>query len=170
MKSYRYVGPDEVLVRVQGQAGGAAIVDHDALRNWLHSLGVVRGSITCTYVIDEAGLLRLADRHSEHVACSGGRPVQSAGEMTLRWAGDAVELDAVSNLSTGYCPEVESWPAVAAALARAAIEPPATWTAAYEFRRCTACGERNVIKDAWYVCEVCDADLPEAWNFDQRAG
>jgi hypothetical protein len=40
----------------------------------------------------------------------------------------------------------------------------------YGFRRrddgwtCTAC-ERNVVKDRWFECQVCGAELPQAWNF-----
>jgi hypothetical protein len=162
---YRYIGPADVLARSRGQAPGAVILDRDALRTWLRSTGVTRGSVTCTFVIDESALLRLADRHCEHVACSGGTPVRSAGEITFRRAGETIEVDAVSNLSTGFCPEPESWPVVEAALARLGLVAPSAWTSAYEFRRCSACGERNVIKDDWYVCDVCEAPLSEHWNF-----
>jgi len=75
---------------------------------------------------------------------------------------------AVSNLSTGYCPEPASWPAVADALDRAGIPHPGRFTSAFLFRRCPACGERNVIKDDYFVCVVCDADLPAEWNFSVR--
>ena len=162
---YRYIGPDAVRERSKGQPSGARIDSRAALLAWLREQGVTRGSITCTFVVTTAGWLRLADRHSEHVACSGGEPVGSAGELTLRWVGAALELEAISNLSTGFCPEPASWPVVAVALARAELAAPESWTSAYEFRRCTACGERNVIKDGWYACEVCDAPLPERWNF-----
>ena len=30
---------------------------------------------------------------------------------------------------------------------------------------CPRCGERNVVKDGWFVCGVCGADLPAGWNF-----
>jgi hypothetical protein len=73
---------------------------------------------------------------------------------------------AVTNQSTGYGPEPESWPAVAAALA--AIDDQASrapaYTTAYIFRRCPACQQINLIKDAWFFCAVCDAPLPRSWN------
>jgi transcription initiation factor TFIIIB Brf1 subunit/transcription initiation factor TFIIB len=38
------------------------------------------------------------------------------------------------------------------------------------FRRCPACGERNIVKDDWFVCGVCGADLPTVWNFLPDSG
>jgi hypothetical protein len=159
---YAYVGPADVLERSRGQARGCAIADAVALREYL---GSGRGEQTFTYVVDLGGCLRLADRHAEHVACSGGQPVLAAGELRLQWSSDALVIASITNLSTGYCPEPASWPSVAAALARAGVAAPPTWTRAFEFRRCDACGQRNVIKDDWWVCDVCEAPLARRWNF-----
>jgi hypothetical protein len=116
-------------------------------------------------VIDSEGRLRLADRHSEHVACAGGGPVLSAGEIFLGTTGDAVVVEEVSNLSTGYCPEPESWEAVQEALDRLGVGHPGAFTMAVVFRLCPRCEQRNVVKDGWFVCQVCGGDLPEVWNF-----
>jgi hypothetical protein len=121
--------------------------------------------IAATFVIDADGHLLVADRRTEHVACAGGQPVLSAGEMFFDLEGDHVEAREVSNLSTGYCPEAESWPEVAAALDRVGLAHPGRFTAEVVFRRCEKCGERNVVKDGWFVCEVCGSDLPRCWNF-----
>jgi hypothetical protein len=67
----------------------------------------------------------------------------------------------VTNLSTGYCPEPSCWPAVAEALDVAMIRHDGSFTEAFHFRRCPACGERNVLKDGAIAC---DADLPLRWN------
>jgi hypothetical protein len=123
------------------------------------------GLLAATFVIDEKGDLLLADRRSEHVACAGGGPVQSAGEMFFRVEVGRAELAEASNQSTGYCPEPESWPVVAAALNRTGVAHPGRFTTAVVFRRCGTCGERNVVKDCWFFCGVCGADLPAAWNF-----
>ena len=48
---------------------------------------------------------------------------------------------------------------------RYAYVGPAGFTHAVVFRRCEACGQRNVVKDDAFVCAVCDADLPAEWNF-----
>jgi hypothetical protein len=74
-------------------------------------------------------------------------------------------VSSVSNLSTGYCPELESWSSVAAALDRAGIAHPDGFTDAFVFRRCPACGERNLVKEGAFVCAICCAQLPLAWNF-----
>jgi hypothetical protein len=71
----------------------------------------------------------------------------------------------VSNQSTGYCPDPDCWPAVAAALRSAGVAAPVGFTRRFVFRRCFTCGQINLIKDDWYVCAACDADLPRAWNF-----
>ncbi|MBF0289995.1 MAG: hypothetical protein HQM14_19435, partial [SAR324 cluster bacterium] len=57
--------------------------------------------------------LLLAPQRSEHVACAAGRDVLSAGQMAFD--PETVSLEEVTNQSTGYCPEPESWDAVAMA-------------------------------------------------------
>src|SRR5262249_31051208 len=122
------------------------------------------GLLAATFVIDDQEGLRIADRRSEHVACAGSGPVRAAGELFLRVEGGEVEVVEVSNQSTGYCPEPESWPAVAAALARAGVPHPGRFTTEVVFRRCGRCGQRNIVKDGWFVCGVCGAELPSQWN------
>jgi hypothetical protein len=158
---YLYVGPEAIRVRCAGSKAGYVITSSADLRGW--------GNGAVTFVIDADGTLRIADRHSEHVACASGQPVQSAGELFLRIEGDVVDVIEVSNQSTGYCPEPESWPAVAAALDRLGVPHPGRFTTAIQFRRCPGCGERCIVKDDWFVCAVCGADLPAEWNFTSRS-
>ncbi len=158
MKLYAYVGPERIRAAAVGAPAGEAIRSAADLARWLGAQG---GDTAATFVIDRDGHLRIADRRSEHVACAGGDAVQSAGEIFFD-GGAAVE---VTNLSTGYCPEPSSWPAVARALDRAGIDHPGGFTVELEFRRCPACGERNLIKDGVLVCAICDAELPAGWNF-----
>ncbi len=147
-KFYRYVGPAGIATRVAGRPGGTRIDSMTDLVRWCVATGQVPGRgglVAVTFVIDPDGQLLVADRDSEHVACAGGGPVLSAGEMFLLAAGETVAVAEVSNQSTGFCPEPKSWPAVAAALDRAAIPHPGRFTSEIAFRRCEACGERNVV-------------------------
>ncbi len=89
-----------------------------------------------TYVVGLDGLLRLAPRRSEHVACAGGAEVLGAGEMGFGRAAGLRVVGEVSNQSTGYCPHLDSWPAVARALDRAGIDRPAP---AHRAGRSTSC-------------------------------
>jgi hypothetical protein len=167
-KLYRYIGPAEIKTRVAGCPGGTPISSFATLLAWVRGSGRDDGPdglVAATFVIDAGGQLLLADRRSEHVACVGGGPVLSAGEVFFRCDGDEVEVIEVSNHSTGYCPEAESWPAVAAALERICVAHPGRFTREVSFRRCERCGERSVVKDDWYVCGVCGAELPQEWNF-----
>jgi hypothetical protein len=127
------------------------------------------GVVAVTFVVDEQGRLLVADRRSEHVACSAGHPVQSAGEMFLAREGSGWRVVEVSNQSTGFCPEPESWPAVAAALDGAGIPHPGGFTLAVVFRRCVACGQRNVVKGGRFTCDVCGAERPPGWNFADQS-
>lgn len=166
-RRYHYVGPAEIRQRSTG-AAGVVIDGMDTLRDWQGTTRQVAdgdGVIWATFVVDVDGWLRLADRRSEHVACAGGGDVFSAGEIGLVRTGSMIEVAEVSNQSTGYCPEPESWQAVAAALSRVSLPHPGRFTRSCEFRRCPSCGQINLVKDAWFVCGVCDADLPAAWNF-----
>jgi hypothetical protein len=71
----------------------------------------------------------------------------------------------VTNQSTGYCPDPDSWPAVGEALDRIGVRHPGDFTDKVVFRRCPACGERNVVRDNDFTCAQCDSALPARWNF-----
>lgn len=166
MRLYTYVGPEEIRAAVAGDPAGAVIDSTRAVDVWVRErrAGVLE-SVTVTFVIDARGRLCIADRHSEHVACAAGGPVRSAGELTLERDGaDGWVIEDISNQSTGFCPEPSSWPAVEQALARAGLSHPGRFTRAFDFRRCEGCGELVLIKDDWFVCPACDADLPPAYN------
>jgi hypothetical protein len=165
---YPYVGPAGIKARVAGRPAGTRITSAADLLGWVRGTGGRPGPdglVAATFVIDERGDLLLADRRSEHVACAGGGPVRSAGEIFFLVLSDRVEVAEASNQSTGFCPEPESWPAVAVALDRVGVPHPGRFTTEVVFRRCDKCGERNVVKDGWFVCGVCGADLPAGWNF-----
>jgi len=153
---YRYVGPREIAAAA-GEPG-RIVAARDDLAAWLRA----SGERAATFVVGVDEQLRIADRRSEHVACAGALEVLAAGEMFFD---DAANVAAVSNLSSGFCPEPASWAAVGAALDRAGIRHPGRFTEAFEFRRCEACGERNLVKDDDYTCAICGAALPAAWNF-----
>lgn len=168
MKQYHYVGPEPIRLKARGMPGGRPIVSLDELASWLkenQGAAVHNGLIAATFVIDPDGALRLTDRRSEHVACASGGPVLSAGELFLSAVAGVVVVQDVSNLSTGYCPEPESWGTVGNALDRIGAVHPGRFTIEVIFRRCPKCGERNVVKDGWFACLVCGGELPAIWNF-----
>src|SRR3954447_12385452 len=135
---YHYVGPEVIRSRSASAPGGRPVSSREDLRAWLdgQDLSGWVGRIAATFVIDSEGVLRLADRRSEHVACAGGGPVLSAGEMFFSAAGEDLVVEDVSNLSTGYCPEPESWHAVGEALDRIGVRHPGRFTTEVVFRRC----------------------------------
>jgi hypothetical protein len=164
---YQYVGPEAVRAKHVAAPPGWAVCSVNDLRQWVRASEQRpdgEGVIAATFVVDEQGTLRVADRRSEHVACAGGGAVLSAGEMFVRLAGAGAEVVDISNHSTGYCPEPESWPAVAAALDRIPLPHPGRFTREVVFRLCPKCGQRNVVKEGWLHCGVCGGDLPEVWN------
>jgi hypothetical protein len=165
---YHYVGPEDIRRRAAGAPTGVVITSAADFTSWVAETKQQpnpTGLVAVTFVVDEQGTLLVADRRSEHVACSAGRPVLAAGEMFLGRAGAGWHVAEVSNQSTGFCPEPESWSAVAAALGRAGLPDPGRFTLAVVFRRCPPCGQRNVVRDGWFACGVCGADLPADWNF-----
>ncbi|MEU4266193.1 hypothetical protein ACYCCF_29930 [Streptomyces argenteolus] len=119
-----------------------------------------------TFVVDSVGTLRLAPRRSEHVACAGGESVLGAGEMSFRTQSGRWVVEEVSNQSTGYCPDVRSWPAVADALDRAGIARPSGFTHEVIFRRCPSCHRLNIVREEDFFCVFCDEVLPMEWNVD----
>ena len=153
---YHYVGPAEVLSAARPLTPGREVLARE---------DIAEADEPFTFVVDLEGALRLAPRRSEHVACAGGKPVLSAGEISFERGPDGLEVIAATNQSTGYCPEPSSWPAVAAALDRIAVPHPGGFTDEFTFRRCPGCGERNLVRDGDFICALCNAELPATWNF-----
>ena len=161
--SYAYVGPEHVRLAAADAPAGTPIDSRDALRHWISAQTDVEGAaIIATFVVTLDGVLRIANRRSEHVACASGQRVLAAGEIRFSLDGRVI---GASNLSTGYCPQPSSWSAVADSLDRAGISHGTRFDDELTFRRCPECGERNLVKDNWFVCAICDAALPDEWNF-----
>lgn len=158
MRIYRYIGPPEVLAAARHLRPGQKV---------LAAEDITEADEPFTFVIDSDGDLRLAERRSEHAACAGGAPVLSAGEISFERGRDGWAVTSVSNQSTGYCPEPSSWPAVVRALDRLGVSHPEHFTHEFTFRRCPACGERNLVRDEDFTCALCDAELPVTWNFGE---
>ncbi|MGI4787763.1 MAG: hypothetical protein ACRYFS_02820 [Janthinobacterium lividum] len=144
--------------------------EHDLL-NELYSTKSPTSNIpvVLTYIVDTDGQLWVADRHSEHIACARGKSVLSAGEMTIEIDHKKVIVIDVTNQSTGYCPEPESWPVVDLVLNKAGIEHPNNFTRAFIFRLCDNCGQINVVKEYDFTCAVCGNELNQKWNFAHDA-
>jgi hypothetical protein len=90
--------------------------------------------------------------------------VLGAGEIGFARRAQGWAVVRVSNQSTGYCPDLESWDAVAAALDRVGLDRPAGFTEKVVFRRCPQCAELNVVREEFFVCVFCEGDLPAEWN------
>lgn len=164
MTLYPYVGPPDIAKARFDTARFRIEVAADALR-WAQTQVAGKDEpLTATFIVDKSGALWLADRRSEHIACSRGEAVQAAGELRFEFHPSTVQVSEATNQSTGFCPPVESWTALEGALNRAGIVHPRAWTSAFEFRRCPSCGATNIVKDEWFRCAVCDAPLPEKWN------
>lgn len=168
MKRYSYVGPPEIARQSAASPTRRQIQSASDIAAWTRATEQfldASGEVSATFIIAMDNRLWIADRRSEHVACAQGLQVLAAGELTFRVVGERAEVVAASNQSTGFCPEPESWRAVASALEAAGLEHAGGWTSAFEFRRCESCGATNIVKDGWKWCEACDAALSEAWNY-----
>ena len=162
---YKYVGPASIREAALIDPAGVTIRGREDLSGWMQSQSDWDGDIlTATFVVLVDGTLRVAPRRSEHVACALGANVRAAGELRLV-SDRGARVVACSNQSTGYCPEPSCWAALESALRDAEIPHPGKLTHAYVFRKCPKCGERNLVKEGWFVCALCDADLPGRWNF-----
>jgi hypothetical protein len=119
MKLYRYVGAEDTRRRAAHSPPGVKVGSVHDLANWIEQTNQ-QGLIVVTFIVNEQGSLHVGDRGSEHISCSEGHPVLAAGEMFFRVSDLGLEVVEVSNQSTGFCPESESWPAVASGVARLA--------------------------------------------------
>jgi len=164
---YSYVGPNELKAFPSELTERCQVICWADVAEWMSKTipAQRKGSVVATFVVDSDGLLWIADRHSEHVACARGADVISAGEMTFEIDGGRVIVTDVTNQSTGYCPEPESWPVVAAALDKAGITHPDGFTRAFLFRLCKSCGQTNIVKEGNFTCAVCGNGLKQEWNF-----
>ena len=164
---YQYVGPSSIAAAVNSSSKRVQVESPDDVRQWVADSTEQHGSsksLTVTFIVDQQSNLWIAGRHSEHVACARCSPVLSAGEMTFEISTDLVTASYVTNQSTGYCPQPESWCHVAKALDNANLERSDDFDVRFEFHRCS-CGQINLIKDEVYECGVCEAELPRDWNF-----
>ncbi|MFJ2738129.1 hypothetical protein ACIO3O_00525 [Streptomyces sp. NPDC087440] len=168
-RSYRYVGPVELKAAVRPGSGGRRIGSAAEFGEWIAVRSAAELAEPFTFVVGLDGALRLAPRRSEHVACAGGAMVLSAGEISFVREADRWAVGEVSNQSTGYCPDIDSWPSVARALDGAGLERPSSFTHEMVFRRCPACQEHNIVREDDFVCVFCGSDLPEVWNVDPSA-
>ena len=166
---FHYVGPAAIRASCEGNPAGRVIENAESLRAWLANLQREDRDADgwATYTIGTDGLLRLAHRRTEHVACAGAGEVLAAGEVQFDPSGEVVWL---SNNSTGFCPDLSSFEAVSATFSAAGLSPPPAFDHAVVFRRCRACGERSVIKDDDFRCGVCEAPVSRVWNFDLALG
>jgi hypothetical protein len=161
---YRYVGLAVLAERARAGPDVITVTAADVLARWLAGRPSDELSEPVTFVIGLDGWLRLAPRRSEHVNCAAGQPVLAAGEVlfvrdTVGWF-----VSEISNQSADYCPDLDSWPAVAMALDRVGVAHPGDFTHKVVFRRCPACGQLNIVRDGNFACAVCDSALPADWN------
>lgn len=163
-RRYVYVGPAE-LRGTQQTASAVAVTTPSALADWLNRRDRSELAEPFTFVVGIDGVLWLAPRRSEHVALAKGRDLLAAGEIAFAPSVLCWRVAAVSNQSTGYCPDPDSWPAVAAALDRIGLPHPDSFTDKVVFRRCPRCGQRNIVRDNDYTCAICGGALPVVWNF-----
>ncbi|WP_328744992.1 hypothetical protein OHT57_06025 [Streptomyces sp. NBC_00285] len=163
-RTYAYVGPPRLRSTVRPGSEGRPIRSAGDLATWLSGRGPAETSEPFTFVVSPDGLLRLAPRRSEHVACAGGMEVLAAGEMGFARAAGRWAVHEVTNHSTGYCPDLGSWHSVVRALDRAGVEHPGRFTHEVVFRRCERCGERSIVREEDFVCVFCGGELPLDWN------
>jgi hypothetical protein len=160
------VGPAEHL-DLLAVVDAVDVTSVEALSRWLAGQDVDDRAAPFTYVITTDGILRIAPRRSEHVACAGGQDVLGACEIQFDHDASGWIVTDISNQSTGYCPDLDSWTAVAAALDRAGLRHPDGFTQPIVFRACRTCQAVNIVREDDFTCAVCGCTLPSTWNLDQ---
>ncbi len=169
LRYYRYVGSQEIARLPMDHRYRYRVEAETDVERWARETQQVRSSaqtITATFIISSEEQLWIADRHSEHIACADGQPVLAAGEITFHWGPSGVSVIEVTNQSTGYCPEPDSWDVITAVLEHLNLAHPTAFTTCFLFRRCNHCGTTNIVKDSWWECAACQTSLSPTWNYD----
>lgn len=167
-RRYTYVGSADVRQLVQKNLPRYLVQNPEDILRWIAETRQViqrDKTVIATFIIDVEQHLWINDRRSEHVVCAAGEDVLSAGEITFALHQRSVEVVEVTNQSTGYCPEPESWAAVSSVLKTIGLSPPSEFTTAFLFRRCDVCGTTNIVKEIWFECAVCQTALSHEWNY-----
>ena len=84
----------------------------------------------------------------------------AAGGVLFRGTGAGWSVIEISNQSAGYCPDPDSWPALARTPDRLGLAHPGGFTHNVVFRRCPACGQPSIVRESDFACAVCDSPLP----------
>ncbi|MFB7053279.1 hypothetical protein ACFCXT_09075 [Streptomyces vinaceus] len=82
-RGYRYVGPVELKTAVRPGGGGRRIGSAADFGSWIAERSAEELAEPFTFVVGTDGVLRLAPRRSEHVACADADMVLSAGEISF---------------------------------------------------------------------------------------
>ncbi|MGW7587569.1 hypothetical protein [Streptomyces rubiginosohelvolus] len=151
---------------VRPGSGGCLISSAAGCDAWIAERSAAELTEPFTFVVGTDNALRLAPRRSEHAPCVGGEMVLSAGEISFTREADRWTVGEVSNQSTGHCPYVTSWSAVARALDDVERGQPSGFTHEVVFRRCPDCQVHNIVREGDIVCVFCGSELPETWNVD----
>lgn len=165
---YKYLEKEKTKLKSNIPSGRQLIESKVDIIEWLRKIGQITSKnkqITVTFIVDKSGKIWIADRNSEHVLCAKGEDILSAGEITFSLINNKITVSDITNQSTGYCPEPDSWPEVANALKNVGLEHPDFFTSTFCFRFCYKCKSINIIKDEWFFCAVCNQPLSKSWNF-----
>ena len=167
-KLYSYVGPSEITLLLASPSARWPLRSVTDVLNWKQDVypalkHPVLTMVTVTFIIDRDATLWIADQHSEHLVCARGKAVIAAGELTFDLT-HKVRITEITNQSTGYCPEPNTWSITSHVLQITGLPHPPAWTRCYNFRRCDRCATIAIIKDDDFECAVCAATLSHSWN------
>src|SRR6266568_3539461 len=157
---YRYAGPAVLAERARPGPGVITVTSARVLALWLAARPAGELREPFTFVVSLDG----KPRRSAHVDCAAGQPVLAAGEVLFARDGTGWSVSEISNQSTGYCPDPDSWPALAMALDHIGLAHTGDFTHKVVFRRCPACGQLNIVRDGDFACAVCDSALSAHWD------
>lgn len=169
MRRYRFIGRACFIPKKEAMPPRFHVTSPDAVVDWIERTQPEPEwdtSLPATFIVDQGGTMWIADRRSEHVACARLGDVLAAGEIFFEHNAGAISAARVTNQSTGYCTEPESFPAVAQSLSMVGIDCPSEYDPAFTFRYCHPCQNVCIIKDDDFTCPVCSGALPLDWNFE----